>query len=260
MKRAINWGVGVLALAGMTLPSAAADLGARPVMKAPVAIPPPFSWTSCYIGVDGGGKWANWTGDGVIATGVAGFPFAATVVSNNNGGGGMFGGQLGCQWQSGAFVFGLEGDIDGVNLKRSFVAGPGAFAPFLPGDTLVFKNDWQASIRGRLGYAWDRWLIYATGGVAFANVKAALGLVPFTAGSFASVSNTATGGTVGAGIEYAFLDYLSLGIEYRYSSFGHQSLALGTVGGILPVAAIANPGVNTNEVTARLNWHFNWWH
>jgi len=258
MRGAIVWGVGVLAFAAMTLPSAAADLGAQP---APVAIPPSFSWTNCYLGIAGGGKWANWSGDGLLAAGVAGFPFAAQVAANNNGGGGLFGGQIGCQWQTGGFVFGLEGDIDGVNLKRAFVAGAGALPPFLPGDTVAFRNDWQASIRGRLGYAWDRWLIYATGGVAFAEVKAAVGLVPvaFSVPTFfASASNTATGGTVGAGIEYAILDYLSLGVEYRFSSFGHQSLAVGTVDGNLPVAATANPGLNTNEVTARLNWHFNW--
>src|SRR5262249_22857707 len=153
----------------------------------------------------------DWSGDGLLAAGVAGFPFAAQVAANNNGGGGMFGGQLGCQYQTGGFVFGIEGDIDGVNLKRAFVAGPGALDPFLPGDTVVFRNDWQASVRGRLGYAWDRWLIYATGGVAFANVKATVGLVPAAFGApafLASASNTATGGTVGAGIEYAILDYL----------------------------------------------------
>jgi outer membrane immunogenic protein len=241
----------------MTLPALAADLPSRPVAKAPVAVPPPFTWTNCYVGVNAGGKWGNWSGDGLDAAAAAGSAFAAQVVSNSNNGGGMFGGQVGCQYQTGGFVLGLEGDFDGVNLKRSFVAGAGALFPFVPGDTVAFKNDWQASIRGRLGYAWDRWLLYATGGVAFADVKAAVSLVPTAnAGPFvASVSNTATGGTVGLGVEYAILDNLSLGVEYRYSSFGHQHLAVGTVNGTT-IALTANPSLSTNEVTARLNWHF----
>jgi len=260
MKRTITWGIGVLALAGMTVPSIAADLGARPITKAPVMVPPPFSWTSCYLGINGGGKWANWTGDGAVVN-VNGATFAGVANGNGNGGGsGMFGGQLGCQWQTGNFVLGLEGDFDGVNAKRSLVAGPGAVF-FLPGDTVVFKNDWQASIRGRVGYAWDRWLLYATGGAAFADVKGTVLLVPsLNFPSFAgSASNTATGWTIGGGVEYAFLDYLSFGVEYRYSSFGHQTLGIGTIDGT-NVAISANPGLNTNEVTARLNWHFGGFH
>src|SRR5262249_9222918 len=153
-KQIISLGIGALTLAGMALPASAADLGVRPAPIVP--LPVAYNWTSCYIGANGGGKWADFSNDGALLVGtVPVFPFG--VVDDNSSSGGMGGGQVGCQWQSGAFVFGIEGDFDGTSLRRTFVANGFVF-PFIPGDTLDFKNDWQASVRGRLGYAWDRWM------------------------------------------------------------------------------------------------------
>src|SRR3954452_2003473 len=110
--------IGALALAGLTVPASAADLGARPITKAPVAAPiAAYNWSGCYIGANAGGKWGRYSGDvtaGVFpgAT-ILGFPAAATDDSFSSSG--MGGGQIGCQWQSGAFVWGLEGDIDATS-------------------------------------------------------------------------------------------------------------------------------------------------
>ena len=260
MKRALTLGVGALALAGMSLPSSAADLGARPITKAPVAAPPVvYNWTGCYIGANAGGKWGRFTGDETVAV----VPVAGTLVfanTGNNNGDFMGGGQIGCQWQTGAWVFGIEGDGDATSIRRSFVAPATVFFPFLPGDTFDVKNDWQASVRGRLGYAWDRWMIYATGGVAFANIDATIGFVPAPFAFptlFLNNSRTLTGFTVGGGVEYAILDNLSLGIEYRFSDFGRDNFAFGTPV-IFGVPVTGRSDLQTNEVTARLNWHFNW--
>ncbi len=78
----------------------------------------------------------------------------------------------------------------------------------------------QASIRGRVGYAWDRVLIYATGGVAFAELNAHLQTIL----GYDSVSNTRTGWTIGGGIEYAISNNWSVRAEYRYAQFGHSTL------------------------------------
>jgi len=259
MKRALAWGIGALALTGLAIPASAADLGARPITKAPPApVPVVYNWTSCYLGVNGGGKWADFRQDAFVVTGINGFPFD-TVVGNDNETGGVFGGQVGCQWQfGGGWVLGIEGDFDGTSLKRTFVAGPNAFNPFAPGDTIELKNDWQASVRGRLGYAWDRWMIYATGGVAFANLKATVGLVatPVNPAVFFSTDQTKTGWTVGGGFAYAITDNLDLGVEYRFSQFDFSN-DLGSVTGIFPAGFTINPRLDTQEVTARLNWHFN---
>ena len=147
-------------------------------------------------------------------------------------------------------------------MKRDVVLG---FAPsggvFTTGDVFRFKNEWQASVRGRGGFTFDRWLVYATGGVAWAGVKAeaiygpgtVLGVV--TPGAFFSDRQTLVGATVGGGVEFALTDSVSLGVEYRYSDFGHETFNLGAV----PFPAGASSGVladvdlRTHEVTARLN-------
>jgi outer membrane immunogenic protein len=265
MKRAITLGIGALALAGLTLPTSAADLGARPITKAPAVAPPiAFSWTSCYIGGNAGGKWGRFSGDATITTPILSesllFPGGIFGVNNNHDFDGSFvgGGQIGCQWQAGSFVFGIEGDFDATDVRQTFVAPPGVIL-FAPGDSVDFRNRWQASVRGRLGYAWDRWLVYATGGVAFADVRATVNLVPpgFTAITAEEDTQTLTGGTVGAGVDYAITDNLSLGVEYRFSKFGHETFtfpALITA----PSTLTATTDLETHEVTARLNWHFNW--
>jgi outer membrane immunogenic protein len=259
MKRAITLSIGAMALAATTLPSAAADLGARPITKAPVAAPiAAYNWSGCYIGANAGGKWAN--GDSVLTIGTLPVVDVLGTTTGNNDASFMGGGQIGCQWQSGAFVWGLEGDIDATDINRGVVAtafGPAGF--IIPGDSIDFRNRWQASIRGRIGYAWDRFMIYATGGVAFAEVKTTVGLapVPFAAPTvFFTDSSTRTGGTIGGGFEYGITDSLSLGVEYRYSKFGDNDITGSPL--LFAVPVLASTSFSTSEVTARLNWRFNW--
>src|SRR5262249_4761551 len=198
MKRITTLGIGALALAGSALSASAADLGARPITKAPVAAPiPVFSWTGCYIGGNVGGQWANFDGGINVDPVAVVLPSGAVVaIGNDNTSGVVGGGQIGCQWQTGAWVFGIEGDGGASSLKRDFAVVNTVF-PFVAGDAFRFENNWQASVRGRLGYAFDRWMIYATGGVAFTNVDATAALVGLP---IVDVSKTLTGWTVGGGV------------------------------------------------------------
>ena len=128
----------------------------------------------------------------------------------------MIGGaHVGYNLQINQWVIGLEGSVDGTSLSNTAV---GAFG----GSTLTAHTnaDIQGSIRGRLGVALDRALIYATGGVAFGgfNTDVSLSAPPFFAS--ASRSNTRVGWTVGGGIEYAITNNWSIRAEYRYSDFG----------------------------------------
>ena len=261
MKRAITLGIGALALAGMTVPTAAADLGARPIAKAPIAAPVPvFSWTGCYIGGQAGGKWGDNDLNANLAAVPVLLPGGGVVVfngNNDNNVGFIGGGQLGCQWQTGAWVFGIEGDFVATDIDRTFVVAT-PIGPFIPGDTFQIQNDWQASVRGRLGYAFDRLMIYGTGGVAFANVEATVGLVGL--GTF-SASKTLTGWTAGGGFEYAFTNNFSLGVEYRFSSFDTENFAVGccALSPVVTSALAVNSELQTHEVTARLNWKFYPW-
>ena len=254
MKRPVTLGIGVLALIGSTLAVNAADLGARPIGKAPmVAPPPPFSWSGCYLGGNVGAKKGSLDGEAVLDPVL--FPGAPVLVfgGGDSETGFIYGGQAGCQWQTGALVFGVEGDFDGTNLERTFVATD-FVGPFVPGDAFSLSNDWQASFRGRLGWAFDRLLIYATGGIAWANFEATAALVGLP---IISADKTLTGWTIGGGGEWAFTPNWSLGLEYRLTQFDREGFGLGALLVGAPPFSV-NAELETHEITARLNYRFNW--
>jgi outer membrane immunogenic protein len=260
MKRSLTLGIGVLALFGSTFAASAADLGARPIGKAPiVAPPPPFSWTGCYIGGNIGAKKGELDADATLAAVPPLFPLTTTLLftGGESETGFIGGGQVGCQWQTGAFVLGFEGDFDATNLERTFIVPAGlAVAPFVAGDAFTLSNDWQASLRGRLGWAFDRFLVYATGGVTWANFEVAAALVgtPF----IVSADKTLTGWTVGGGFEWGFTPNWSLGLEYRFSQYDRENFGLGTLlVGATALPFAANAELETHEITARVNYRFN---
>jgi outer membrane immunogenic protein len=282
VNRILTLGIGALALAGMAFSASAADIPrpAPPVMAPPVV----YNWSGFYIGGNLGGKWADHGGDIFLDNAVDAAAARGTVhwftplglVAFGTGGNDsntafVGGGQIGFNWQAGGWVFGIEGDFQGTSLERTFVCcGPLVLAtglPFVAGDTLSVKNDWQASIRGRIGYAWDRFMVYGTGGVAFANIEAAVALQPVDTlpGLFASASDTLTGWTVGGGIEFGLWDNWSLGVEYRFSSFdagdfGHGNLQFidPATGALLTSPLRSSFDLETHEITARLNYRFSW--
>jgi outer membrane immunogenic protein len=266
MKRAVTLGIGALALAGMTFSASAADIPRRPPPPPVVAPPVVYNWSGFYIGGHLGAKWADHDGD-IFLDNVVGFtPLGLLAFGNGGNDEAAFkgGGQIGFNWQAGGWVFGVEGDFSATSLERTFVCcGPVIPIPFAVGDTISVKNDWQASVRGRLGFAWDRFMVYGTGGVAFANLEATVALVPVGGlpGLFASASDTLTGWTAGGGIEFGLWDNWSLGVEYRFSSFDASDFALGNV----PITLITSAplrssfDLETHEVTARLNYRFSWW-
>jgi outer membrane immunogenic protein len=194
---------------------------------------------------------------GVIAT--FGHDNASTVIG---------GGQVGCNWQTGAWVFGIEGDAQAQRWSSTRTAGVGAIPPFVPGDVFDLRSDWQASVRGRVGYAWDRTLLYVTGGAAFTNLRAgsnfvADGIFPAT---LASETKTLIGGTVGAGVEYAVGSNWTVGVEGRYSWYGRQTFNAGSVAAanigigaplFVFVPATQTVRVDTAEVLLTANWKFN---
>ncbi len=220
--------------------ASAADL---PVYtKAPPPAAPIFTWTGFYLGFNIGGKWADveHTVTGPATT----FTFSRDTTDSFIGGG-----QLGYNWQTGAWVFGIEGDIDAQDFSRSRVVGT-TIGPFLAGDEFSVESRWQASLRGRIGYAaWERTLLYVTGGVAWTNVK---GTASFVGAGTLSNDTTLTGGTVGAGLEYALTNNISLGIEGRWSFYGDETFN-GTLGGI---AFTDKVNLDTAEVMGKVNFRF----
>jgi len=257
----------IVVLVGGLDGAVAADMAvkARPM---PVAVA--YSWTGCYIGGNVGGKWARASGsvDVPAATGLGGASGAASTPLNSDSAGTFIGGgQIGCNWQSGNWVFGIEGDADGQRWSSSRTLLPGVPAPFVTGDVFDIRSDWQASVRGRIGYAWDRTLLYATGGVAFTNVRVGSNFIPI--GGFPATvafdSKNLVGATVGGGVEYAVTNNWTVGVEGRYTWYGRQTFNAGSLAtvGFPPAGpftfapATQSRTVETAEVMLKANWKFN---
>jgi outer membrane immunogenic protein len=183
----------------------AADVVEAPP-PAPVAEIPIFTWTGPYLGIQGGYAW----GDASLTD-----PDILTNGEDFNGG--MLGGFIGYNWQAGSnFVLGAEADINALWNDQTYDFG---------GVDLDVGSDYLASIRGRLGYAVDRALIFATGGVAFTNLSADATIAgPLGVPVDISASEDFTGWTIGAGIDYAFTDNWFGRLEYRYYDFGDKDL------------------------------------
>jgi outer membrane immunogenic protein len=253
--------VSVLLLASVA--AHAADL--QMAMKTPP--PPPFSWTGFYIGGNLGGKWGfpSTTINVAPATAFgAALPTGASLsIGSATGNAFMVGGQVGYNWQSGPLVYGVEGDVDlhhwtTTQVLTAFAVG----TVFVPGDFFTTDSHWQASLRGRLGYAWDRYLLYATGGLALTGVTVGANFITFAGAPGTSGSDSAVlvGGTLGAGLEYALWNNVSLGIEGRYTWYGTHNFNGGTVAlGVSPFtfpAVTQSVQLNTFEVIERVNWRF----
>ena len=216
--------VGTAALCLMSVAAFGADLR----LPAPV-VPLPFTWTGCYAGVQAGGGFGqkDLNDSAGVVSPIAGFTAADLNIS-----GYMVGGQIGCDYQFASnWVIGIEGAATGGKIGGSV----GVATPGLPGDNATFKQttDFLSSATARVGYAWDRWLLYGKGGAAWAGDRYsafdALATYDFEG------LETRFGWTAGAGIEWAFFDDWSLKLEYDYYGFGTHSVTFidnvsGTIG------------------------------
>ena len=228
MKRFILTACAGLLAAAMASPSLAADMPrpAYPAYKAPLYVAP-FSWTGFYVGLNGGYGWgkSDWSpSTGGVGTGDFDIK------------GGLVGGTMGYNLQTGSWVWGLEGDFD-----ASWIKGTETISCGIPG--CETSNKWLATARGRLGYSWDRWLPFITGGAAFGNIK-------MDPGFGTTESQTKVGWTAGAGIEYAFMGAWSAKIEYLYVDLGTATCGTPTC---IPDFDVS---FKTNLVRIGLNYRF----
>ena len=170
-------GAAAVSAVAFTQIAAAADM---PV-KAPVApVPAPiYGWTGFYVGVHAGWGWSSST---VAVTPSPAFVSASGYETNSfdqNSDGFIGGGQIGYNWQFAPnWVIGIEGDISGTGIRETTIAPITIGGIPLGGDyTHTTKRDitWLASVRGRLGYTANRWLIYVTGGGAWGRVEGTAG-------------------------------------------------------------------------------------
>ncbi|UPK07614.1 outer membrane beta-barrel protein [Bradyrhizobium sp. 170] len=197
--------LGTVALIAFAAPAAAADLAARPYVKAPPApIAVVYDWSGFYIGANGGWGSSHKCWDSVAPALLIG------AEGCHDATGGTAGGQLGYRWQAASWVFGLEAqgnwaDFRGSNASTLFIGA---------------RNDSRIDafglFTGQVGYAANNVLFYVKGGAAvtadrFRIFDIPTGLVVGTTGD-----DTRWGASVGAGIEFGFAPNWSAGIEYNH--------------------------------------------
>jgi outer membrane immunogenic protein len=196
--------------------ASAADLPMKAMpYAAPVRV---FSWTGCYVGVHAGAGVMHdtWTGE--------------------NGSGGLAGGQLGCNYQDGNWVFGVEGEGYWSGIKSTFADSNPSFTlqglPFTNQDTDTTKNKNDLSIAARAGIAFDRTLVYGKAGWVWGQFDffetRTSSCCSLTDGPFletTSASDTLNGLLLGVGIEHAITNNWTVKLEYNYLKYGSKELS-----------------------------------
>lgn len=265
--------------------ASAADLPVKsPYVKAPVAVA--YDWTGFYVGANLGWSFGRSSTDYVIA----GLPFGSTSQSMD----GILGGlQAGYNWQNGRGVFGLEADIQATAQKGNsnlidFIPGtagtpgtpaipcifidgpntpcqPGTGIPAVPGIPGIpaitglvnhqNKLPWFGTFRGRIGFTpAERWLVYATGGLAYGEVDTVDSLTIGGTSVALSTNTIRWGWTVGAGVEAAIRDGWTAKLEYLYIDFGNVTDALVGIAPITPVATRSHVTDNIVRVGVNYRW------
>ena len=230
---------------------AGAALGAD--LRMPVKAPPvvqPFSWNGCYVGANAGVVSGHVRQEIII-------PGIAVSSSSETGTGFIGGGQIGCNWQYAPnWVAGIEGDINYVDVSRSR-----RFSSVFAGEDTVVSQatrlHWLGTVRGRLGYGWDRAFLYATGGLAIGNVRSSVSaVVNGSSNFFGSDSDTRVGWTLGAGYEYAFSRTVSGKVEYLHFDLGNSSYSVLGGGTRLPPTWGASAKLSGDIVRVGVNFKF----
>ena len=231
MKKSLVLAAATAALA-FTGAADAADLPAKaPVYKAPPA-PLAYNWTGFYLGINGGWGWGTTTGD----------VLPDFFTGNYDIDGGVFGGQVGFNYQfaGSPFVIGIEADWDWADIN-------GSKPDRTPPDFSSVKVHDIGTVRGRVGYAFDRVLVYGTGGWAWSNRVST-----FCSGCNPTDDHHSLNGyALGGGFEYGFTPNLSLKAEYLFAhldpvDFFHNA----------GCTVNCSLGANVNMVRLGLNWRF----
>jgi outer membrane immunogenic protein len=200
-----RFALALLASTALTGTAFGADIArTAPVASQPVAYG--VNWTGVYLGAHIGGAWTNNNND----------DYYYYNYYDDNGSEGSFigGGQIGFNYQVGQWVFGVEGDISAADLgnKHAYYYAPNWY--------IGEKIDWLATLTGRIGYAWDNWLLYVKGGGAWAGLDDNRDYYYY---SGYNRDDTLSGWTVGVGVEWAWTPNWSVKLEYDYLSFDEDN-------------------------------------
>jgi outer membrane immunogenic protein len=237
------------------------------------------NWTGFYLGANAGASWGSYSAPVWVETLLIGnstigpsMQYFNEHVSSFSGGG-----QLGYNYQAVSnWIIGAEFNFNGGQLSATHYVTAAELLPesrFVVDDSYAATNNWHTSLVARIGYAWNKWMLYATGGVAAANARVAAHFIatpdpsdPFIIypQAFGNDNEIMVGGTGGIGLAYALSPHLNISVEGRYTNYGSQKYNLTTV----PVATInginsfyyqpafAKLSMTTTEALVKINYQF----
>ena len=227
--------VGLLSLVGVGATSAADLAPSGYATKSPAIRDPVYNWTGFYVGANAGGAWDRSSpSTTTVSSPIGYFPpvsigdIALGGAQRINGSGFTGGLTTGYNWQVSSAVFGLEADFNYFGVKGS-TSSTTAYTCCVPTTFTInssTSSDWLITLRPRAGFlATPQFLLYGTGGLAVANLKANFLFTDTFAGATesASISTTRVGWTVGGGGEYALLNGWSIKAEYLYVDLGRAN-------------------------------------
>lgn len=270
MRRFLPGFIAVFSFFSAVHAARAADMPVKaPAHTAPLAAA--YNWTGFYAGGNVGYGWGHAKSDVTLTlpTFLVG-NLQPTIPDSAKPNGIIGGGQIGFNWQpSPTWMLGVEADWQGAGQKGSSVLPPQPTTGLLGAGTVQVAYDakiaWFGTVRGRIGYAFDRFLVYATGGLAYGEVKiagseTASGTVvgiPYSASTPFGDSKINAGWTLGGGIEMAIAGNWSLKAEYLYLDLG--SLDTSSPGPLVPAGPVpmsTHTRFTDNIVRVGLNYRF----
>lgn len=243
MKFALFATISVVALS-LSGAANAADLSAAPAYKTAPLAAPVWTWTGAYLGINAGGGVARNSTTQTITPNPTSNPFA---MYNSSPAGFVGGGQLGYNYQFAPnWVVGLEVDLQGSTQKESNCTLVCEF-------TTTQKLDWLGTARGRLGYTNGDWMYFVTGGGAWAGIKQDFAYVPVgpVSGAATVSSRTASGWTLGGGVENHLSGNWSAKVEYLYVDLGSISDTI-TIPG--PSIVTTSSAIRDHVIRAGVNY------
>jgi outer membrane immunogenic protein len=234
MKYHIGVSMGAATGLAISLAAQAADLGRLPVYTPPPVAP---TWTSCYLGANAGDGWAQVSiSDPILGTSVGSVAQSSLVG----------GGQFGCDYQVGLFVFGFQGMVDATNIRGTRLQPNGLVMN-------SFNVAWMETLTARVGFLVQPMaLLYLKGGGAWMQQN----LTMSAFGVSIATGNTTPGGwTAGGGVEFLFAPNWSAFVEYSYHSYGNSQAALTLLpGGLVPLNL--NLDIKSRAVLVGVNFRF----
>ena len=265
-------------------PAFAADLPVRSAPPAYAAPLPVFTWTGFYVGVNAGvafrdqnnsiARSGNFLTPGVLPAGYPAGQASQLFIGGGGNNSSRFegGAQIGYNFQYGALVYGVEADIDfiargnrgsrsrGINAQLPVAPFPFATSLAASGGR---SGNYIGTVRGRLGYAFDRFLPYITGGLAYGDTRSG-GTVSFRGPGVPSNAFTSSGGNstrigyaLGAGVEYAFTNNITAKAEYLFTDLGHNRRRLYSSAAAPGYTFVSNNRSDRNhQIRVGLNYKF----